>query len=405
MSEKKTTTERELTDREVMEHTASIWKYNPIADLTVYPHEENHCSAAASSHGEIIAARTRGKKHKHDSSNCDDWYELHSSEDFLAAVVSDGAGSKALSRLGAKASCEAARNCLRTELTALLNGNAELKAALASELSSEGFMAACGKVAQVLHSSAKCAFDSVIKQLKSIYNDDNVIKVLGRNPELSDLSCTFLVAAVIPLNVEGRRENLVVSVQVGDGCICALNSRTTADDCLRILGIADSGTFSGETEFLSEKTVDAASIASRTRISRGASDFVLLMSDGVADDYYPAAPMMKRLYLDLCLNGAVLMKGIVPRREPPVPISFPAVSETGRKVALQYTKQLISDNCDIDMLWNRRGTLKCHSLDAYGISHGDTPQQRLLAWLDNYNERGSFDDRTIAVIQLNTKEA
>ncbi len=403
MSDIEKTTEQTLTDREVMQHTASMWKYKPIDDPTGLTHDENHASFLSCPFGEIIAARARGKKHKHDGTNCDDWYELHASEDFLAAVVSDGAGSKALSRLGAKACCESARNYLRTELSLLLS-DGSLKRSLAAELSSEEFMTACGRVAEVIRGAAKCAFDNVIKQLKSVYNDEKVVKALGRNPELSDLYCTFLAAAAIPLNVSGRRENLVISVQIGDGCICALNSKTTSEDCLRLLGVADSGAFSGETEFLSERTSDEASVASRTRISRGVSDFVLLMSDGVADDYYPAAPMMKRLYLDLCLNGAIRMMGIVPKKLPPAPISFPAVSESGESISLQYAKQLITEDCDVDELWNRRGSLKCHSLEAYGISHGSTPHQRLLAWLDNYNERGSFDDRTIAVIQLNQKE-
>ena len=403
MNDNITKEEQKLTDREVMEHTASIWKYNVITDTGVEPHSESDCSHMPWKHGDAYGARVRGKKHKHDGTNCDDWYELASSDDFLIAVVSDGAGSKALSRIGARVSCQSAKAFLHDGLTKLLE-DAQIKADLAAELSSAEFMAACGKVAELIQRSARHAFDRVIDHLRSIYNDESVIRLLNRNPELADLSCTFLAAVVIPLNVNGKRENLIVSAQIGDGCICALNTKTRSDDCLRLLGVADSGAFSGETEFLSEKTADTASIAGRTRISRGTSDIVLLMSDGVADDYYPASPMMKRLYLDLCLNGALPMIGIVPMKQPPKPISFPAVSETGGQVSLQYAKQLLSDSCDVDELWNRRGSLKCHSLAAYGISNGDTPEQRLMTWLDNYNERGSFDDRTLVIIQLDTKE-
>ena len=400
----RTEEQAKLTDREVMEHTASIWKYKNITDERVEPHAESAYGHMYAKGGEITAARVRGKKHKHDGTNCDDWYELASSDDFLIAVVSDGAGSKALSRIGARVSCQSAQTFLNTELSKLLTDEPQLKTALGSELSSEGFMSACGKVATLIQQSARHAFDSVIKELKSIYNDETVNAYLGRNPELHDLSCTFLAAVIIPLSVNGKLENLIVSTQIGDGCICALNTRTKADDCLRLLGVADSGAFSGETEFLSERSADPSSIAGRTRISRGASDIVMLMTDGVADDYYPAAPMMKRLYLDLCLNGALPMIGIIPKKQLPAPIGFPAVSETAETVELQYAKQLITDTCDIDELWNRRGSLKCHSLDAYGIKHGNTQEERLLTWLDNYNERGSFDDRTLVIIQLNTKE-
>ncbi len=399
-----TKVEQKLTDHEVMEHTASIWKYKPIEDQSVEPHDEKACEHIYAKGGEIIAARVRGKKHKHDGSNCDDWYELSSSDDFIIAVVSDGAGSKPLARIGARVACQSAQKFLHNELTRLLENEPQIKNDLAAELSANEFMSACGKVAELIQRSARHAFDDTIEHLKDLYNDENVIKLLNRNPELQDMSCTFLAAVVIPLKVHGKRENLIVTAQIGDGCICTLNTKTKADDCLRLLGVADSGAFSGETEFLTEKTAETASIAGRTRISRGTSDIVMLMTDGVADDYYPASPMMKRLYIDLCLNGALPMIGIVPIKQPPKPISYPAVSENGEQIALQYAKQLLSDSCDTDALWNRRGSLKCHSLGAYGISHGKTQEERLMTWLDNYNERGSFDDRTLVIIQLNAKE-
>lgn len=397
-------TEQKLTDREVMEHTASIWKYKAIEDNGIETRSETQCDRVCSACGSVIAARARGKKHKHDGTNCEDWYELSSTDDFIIAVVSDGAGSKPLSRVGSKVSCERARTFLHTELSKLLSDEPQLKSDLASPLSSAEFMSACGRVATLVQQSARHAFDGLIAHLKSIYNDNAIIGYLGRNPELQDLSCTFLAAVVIPLSVDGRREDLVVTAQIGDGCICALDTSADADSCLRLLGVADSGAFSGETEFLSEKTADAASIAGRTRISRGVSDIVMLMTDGVADDYYPAAPEMKRLYLDLCLNGALTFPGIVPKKQPPAPITFPAISPQGGDVTLQYAKQLLSDGCDTDTLWNRRRELKCHSLAAYGIHNGSGLQQRLLTWLDNYNERGSFDDRTIVILELNTKE-
>ena len=74
-----------------------------------------------------------------------------------------------------------------------------------------------------------------------------------------------------------------------------------------------------------------------------------------------------------------------------------------RSVELQYAKQLIPEDGGaeaVDMLWDKRDALKCHSLEAYRISLGDTAQERPLTWLDNYNERGSFDDRTLVIIKI-----
>ena len=41
---------------------------------------------------------------------------------------------------------------------------------------------------------------------------------------------------------------------------------------------------------------------------------------------------------------------------------------------------------------------------AWGVFIGKRPQDRLLTWLDNYNERGSFDDRTLVVLDLSAQD-
>ena len=165
---------------------------------------------------------------------------------------------------------------------------------------------------------------------------------------------------------------------------------------------ADSGAYSGETDFLSERNTRAEVIGGKTRVSRGTSDTILLMTDGVADDYFPAQPMMKRLYLDLCLNGILPMEGEYSSAEDPAPIRYRSVSLSQQSVALQYAKQLMPDGSEAaaNTLWDKRDALKCHSLEAFRMNIGDTPEERLRVWLDNYNERGSFDDRTLAAVKL-----
>ena len=89
--------------------------------------------------------------------------------------------------------------------------------------------------------------------------------------------------------------------------------------------------------------------------------------------------------------------------EDPAPIRFHSVSMSRQSVALQYAKQLLSDDSAeaLDALWDKREALRCHSLEAFRMNIGDTPEERLRVWLDNYNERGSFDDRTLVVIKIN----
>ncbi|MBQ9948069.1 MAG: protein phosphatase 2C domain-containing protein [Oscillospiraceae bacterium] len=396
--------EPHLTDREVMEHTASIWRYNPIKDDGIEMHTEYHAKYTQTDSGEMFAARVRGKKHKHDGTNCDDWFETAVTDGCYIAVVADGAGSKPLSRIGARLCCENAVDFLKKELSALFKDSPNIREALASDMSGESFMAACGKIAPLVQNAARFAFDSIITYLKGVYNDKMYSAALGRKPVLADLSSTYLAAIVIPLTVDGEKQCFSVTAQIGDGCICAINSSADAGSCLKLLGEADSGAFSGETDFLSERTVDGNIIAGKTRISRGKSDIIMLMTDGVADDYFPAQPMAKRLYLDLCLNGILPLEGDASVAEQPEPIRFRSVSMSQRSVELQYAKQLIgeSDSAEaaVNMLWDKRSSLMCHSLKAYRISLGDTPQEKLLTWLDNYNERGSFDDRTLVLIHL-----
>ena len=385
-----------LSDRTVMEHTAGIWQYKPIADTSVELHAENHAKYADDGCFEIIAARTRGKKHKHDATNCDDWFETAVTNGCAIAVVADGAGSKKFSRIGARIVCETAAEYLRGEIKKAFEADSQLKNSLAADFSSQEFIAACTRLAAAVKDSAKAAYSMVIEEQQRVYNIEEYVNSLGRNPEINDFYSTFLAAVIVPLG----KECFTVTVQIGDGCICAIDSAKDADGCLKLLGEADSGSFSGETEFISEKNVDDRVIAGKTRISRGTSDTFMLMSDGVADDYYPSAPMMKRLYLDLALNGILPLRGEPQKPVDPAPVRFRSVSERAYSVELQYAKQLLGDDTDINALWNKRNELRCHSLEAFGVTLGSTPQERLLCWIDNYNERGSFDDRTLAIIRV-----
>ena len=71
-------------------------------------------------------------------------------------------------------------------------------------------------------------------------------------------------------------------------------------------------------------------------------------------------------------------------------------------VAVQYTKRICqSAGLSLEDLWNDPSVL---ALARYELEEGQKeavdPGQRLQAWLDNYVERGSFDDRTLVVARL-----
>ncbi len=391
-----------LSDSEVIKRTAGVWRYREITDDGTEMHSETHTKHTRTDHADIIAARVRGKKHKHDGTNCDDYFETAVTEDCVICVVCDGAGSRRLSRIGSRVCCETAASYLKKELSALFKGDTGLKKQLSADMTAPEFLDGCGKVAALVRKSAGTAYAALENTFNTLKENAKYTNALGRAVQIGDLAATFLTAVVVPLMIDGKRQALTVSVQIGDGCICTIDTKADADSCFRLMGEADSGAFSGETDFLSEKNIRPEIIGGKTRVARSAADLVMLMTDGVADDYFPAQPMMKRLYLDLCLNGILPMNGELTSAEDPPPVFYSSVSMGRQSVALQYAKQLLSDGGrkEMDGLWEKRDMLRCHSLEAYRMNIGDTPEERLCVWLDNYNERGSFDDRTLAIIRL-----
>lgn len=50
-----------MSDRDVMRHTASLWRYRTVAENGTELHTEYHCKHTRTGVGEIIGARVRGK--------------------------------------------------------------------------------------------------------------------------------------------------------------------------------------------------------------------------------------------------------------------------------------------------------------------------------------------------------
>ena len=71
MEKENTTKTERLSDRDVTAHTAALWKYNPVPD-SPEPFPETVCNSEKSGVFEVAAASVRGKKHKHEGTNCDD---------------------------------------------------------------------------------------------------------------------------------------------------------------------------------------------------------------------------------------------------------------------------------------------------------------------------------------------
>ncbi len=402
-----------LSDVEVTEHTASLWKYFPVPQNEPEPFPEYLNYTTEYPKSSVIAARVRGKKHKHEGTNCDDWFETANYEDITIAAVSDGAGSKKLSRIGARDSCRAAVGYLVRAFKECFSTGSELRTDLALELSDTGFINACGTLAGIVQKSVEKAYNAVETACFSRALDENYEKVLKRPVQFKDFSSTLLVTVIIPVN-ENTKEQLVISCQIGDGLIALFNTNGSFENSIKLMGEPDSGDFSGETDFLtSDQTKNPEALKMRTRISRCNANMLLMMTDGVSDDYYPYSVNIRRLYFDLIVNNIlessqntsadsdVNAENMQIIKKIPDPISYPWVNDGNIRIALQYTKRICENTgLSLENLWNDNAPLILAGKEITVTTALADKSERLKIWLDNYVERGSFDDRTLVIVQM-----
>lgn len=404
--------EADIKSDSVTDITASLWKYKPIPENEPDPYPEYLTKYKTLDNITIIGARVRGKKHKHEGTNCDDWFETASCGSITFIAVSDGAGSKKYSRIGAKTACQTAVGYLSSTFNSAFEANIELVDDLSLPLSDEKCISACKTVAGIIQDSVVKAYNAVESEFYQKYTQSDYSNALGRNVSIKDFSSTFLIAAIIPISGDDN-EKLVVSCQIGDGMIALINSNESYERSVKLMGEPDNGDFSGETDFLiNKKLIESQSLASRTKLSRGKSDYIFLMTDGVADDYFPNEAEMHRLYLDLLANGIIQPTPLLAVNELssqqvdmikkiPAPNYYPWVNDHSVSIGLNYTNRIIDKlNVSLEELWNYRTILSVATIGLDDAMKDDDLSSRLKIWLDNYVERGSFDDRTLVIAQI-----
>ena len=403
-----------LSDQDVLKHTASLWKYNPIPTNEPEPYREFITESATIGNYHITAARVRGKKHKHEGTNCDDWFETRSIGDFIVLTVADGAGSKKFSRIGAKSACLGAMSFLETALLDIAEQEREMQEDLVLDVTDSAFEQMVSQLAQTAQNAVLEARKCVVKSFQQRRGDVRYKQVVGRDLELNDFASTFLLTIALPLEKTG--ELLVVNCQVGDGMTAALNTKASYEQIVTLLGNADSGAFSGETEFLTSSAISCREkLMNRTKVARKHFDVIISMTDGVSDDYDPPGKEMLRLYVDLCVNRILefpdlekicdgfsideleKIRGNIPQAQ-----SYPAVSEEvpPKMVPIQYTRDLCEINqISLQEMWENYQQHLAVMTKGMELAQGKNAANRLKDWLDNYVIRGSFDDRTMVILQ------
>ena len=139
----------------------------------------------------------------------------------------------------------------------------------------------------------------------------------------------------------------------------------------------------------------------------------MVMSDGVADDYFPSETETLRLYFDLMINGvlekqshgisaaALTQAQLKLFKHIPDPLVYPWVNDQSVKIPVQYTNRIMkSTGLTLKDLWKDPSILDLVRLELEETEKTTDPGEKLKKWLDNYVERGSFDDRTLVVITI-----
>jgi len=386
-----------LLKDEFMEHTSGMWKYIPVPENEPEPFPEYKNLNLKLPDCHITASRVRGKKHKHEGTNCDDWFEVSNYGKIACIAVADGAGSKKFSRIGAKISCMTAVSSMKKLLEKLFMENSGVYEKLSLPSENPEFLGVCRTFAEIVQKSVISAAEAVETAFKSRAEIKSYPELLGRELKLSDFSSTLLTALVIPVE-DNSDEYIIITCQIGDGISVVINN----DNSVKLMGEPDNGDFSGETEFLtSPQMKNADNLQNRTKISKSHSKLFLVMTDGVADDYFPVGTQILRLCCDLILNGIIpdffkkSEDGDIPENIPE-PVGYPSVNDKSETVFLHYAERICSLlDISVDELCKNKNIIS-----SVKAPLNKSPEEKLRIWLDNYAERGSFDDRTIVIVRF-----
>ncbi len=395
----------------------SHWKYVPVPDEPDKHDEYDNRSGVSPEGMKIIASRVRGKKHKHEGTNCDDWFDFAVSGPWTVFAISDGAGSCKFSRVGARAACEEAVKSLSESLR-------DVRINIEGKITSDFFKRDQNTrifvredlkyIQEVIHKAMVEARKAVEKSFKDRENSLTHFKLLGgRDLQVKDLSSTLLLAVHATIDYEGKDLSFVMACQIGDGMVSLVDAKGS----LHLLGVPDSGEFAGETEFLTSKgTTNHDKLMTKTFTFLGPIRCLTIMTDGVADDYYPNNPELLRLYGDLVLYKVVDIQGS-DESEIQSALSgtnFPTLKKLkdadfysrGEEITaggvfnpsipsvLDYAKEL---GVPLTHVVASPALLKAGTYGKLKYDECST-SERLQKWLDSYHVRGSFDDRTLAIL-------
>ncbi|MDR3707190.1 MAG: PP2C family serine/threonine-protein phosphatase [Capsulimonadaceae bacterium] len=204
----------------------------------------------------LTAASRRGKSHAHKGHWREDAYCLGFANGWSLISVSDGAGSAKLSRVGAKIASRAAIEQLSTSLSGTTDDAEDLVAPI-----------------DALRLAVHKAHEALVAEAES------------RKASIKDFACTLLIVAHRQL---ASGESVIAHLLIGDGAVfikyCG-NDESTAVPI--VLESGDHGISAGETTFLTSRAAEEWDARATYTKDARPLDFLLVLSDGVADDFMP----------------------------------------------------------------------------------------------------------------------
>lgn len=237
-----------------------LWNNIPTpTDIRFYKTDEQS-ELTETPYSKLIAARVRGRSHAHTGKPCDDDYAIryHSATHLHFMAVSDGAGSAEFSRLGSQIAVDAAADTIWQLLD-----SQEPNVSLQPDLDVDN-------TKRVLVNLTTKAVYGAFTALHQAAKEHHI--------ELKKLSCTLLFALSFPLETG---QWITVHYSVGDGAIANWQPETQQ---LAFISQSDSGSYSGETRFLTAEETSADSLKQRVQLKMTDTiPTLLLMTDGVSD--------------------------------------------------------------------------------------------------------------------------
>jgi hypothetical protein len=405
------------------------WRYLalPVSENERDTHDEYYSESINSPDGlKLIGARVRGKMHKHNGTNCDDWFKFDVSGKWTIIAVSDGAGSKEFSRIGAKESCKAAVNHLANKLKSHQIKERNTTNELSGDTKRDSNWTFVGEDIEycqlALHEAIEFAHSAVKEKVNECGQISSYSKALGgRDIEIKDLSATLLLAIHTTIKVGETEYSLILTCQVGDGIIAAISQ----EGKLQLLGKPDIGSHAGQTEFLTSKNkIDRQNLIQKTFVFAGHLKALMVMTDGVSDTYFPNDPKMLELYGDLVLNHVIHIpksnnKEVGEKWKSTI-LEIISSFKSTNKIYQHEVERIIPDDS------NEPKKVRLYSVTKYNqdlskyiaenfvdfptLSEADSLElmcdechkmksdEKLKLWLDSYHQKGAFDDRTLVIL-------